>query len=139
MRKRTQAAALLVCLASAAPGLAQGTASGRQPFSFTPSSFTYTRVDTSKAIVPSTSSSSAKSLGNFQQLPINVTKALQQSFNPFALANNDPTRALRPRQPTTQTAIPNVFSRITSLSLVPTFLQPRTTTTTFPNLGPQKQ
>jgi len=138
MRKGVQTAALLGCLAAASPGLAQSTTSSTSPFSLNPSSFTYTVVDTSKAVVPSTSSSTAKSLGNFQSVPINVTKALQQSYNPLNLGNTDPTRALRPRQPTTMFQIPNIFSRITSLNLVPSFLQASTTTTTFPNVPPQK-
>jgi hypothetical protein len=139
MRKGTKAAALLVSLALASPGFAQNTTGQSASFSMSPSSFTYTRVDTSKAVAPSTSFSSAKSLGNFQSVPINVTNALQKSFNPISMANNDPTRALKPRQPTSNFQIPNVFSRITTLSLVPSFLQPRTTTTTFPNVGPQSQ
>jgi hypothetical protein len=136
MRKGTPAAALLAGLALASPGLAQGTTGKTTTFSFTPSAYTYTVVDTSKAVVPTTSSSTAKSLGNFMSVPINVTKALQQSNNSIRLANNDPTRALRPRQPINNFQIPNIFSRITSVSLVPSFLQPRTTTTTFPGTGP---
>jgi hypothetical protein len=138
MRKGTSAAALLAGLALASPGLAQSTTGQSTTFSFTPSSYTYTVVDTSKAAVPSTATSTSKSLGNYQSVPINVTKSLQQSYTPIRMANTDPTRALRPRQPLNNFQIPNIFSRLTSVNLVPSFLQTRTTSSTFPTTGPQK-
>ncbi len=147
MRKLTPAAALLVSAALASPAWAQittaaaSTGSGRpQPFSFTPSSFTYTVVDTSKATVPTTAGTSATTLGNsLVGRPVNVTGALQQSNATMALASRDPTRALQPRQPTNMFQIPNVFSRISSVNLVPSFFRARTTTNVFPNPGPPKQ
>lgn len=138
MRMRTGALATLLGLALASPGFAQSTTSKTSPFSLTPNQFTYTPVDTSKAVLP-TNSGGPVSLGNFQSTPLNVTKALQQSYNPLNLGGTDPTRSLRPRQPTSMFQIPNVFSRITSLSVFPA-MQSRSTTTQFPNAaGPQKK
>jgi hypothetical protein len=146
MRKLTPAAALLVSAVLAAPAGAQitaaaastGTASRPTPFSFTPTSYTYTVVDTSKAVVPTTATSSATTLGNSMSRPVNVTGALQQSNSTMRLANTDPTRALQPRQQTSMFQIPNVFSRISTVNLIPNFFRTRTTTSVFPTPGPQQ-
>ena len=39
--------------------------------------------------------------------------------NPLNLGGTDPTRSLRPRQQTSMFQIPNVFSRVTTLSVFP--------------------
>ena len=136
MRTRTGALAVLAGLALAGPGLAQS--SGTQPFSFTPSQFhTYNVVDTSKMVIPP-QTGGAVSLGNFQSTPVNVTRGLQQSFNPLNMGGMDPTRSLQPRQPLSMFQVPNVFSRLSSLSVFPA-VQSRRVTTQFPNPSPQKK
>jgi hypothetical protein len=135
MRTGTHAAALLISLALATPGFAQSTSN---TFSLTPNQYTYTVVDTSKASVTS-KAAGPNSLSSLQPLPLNVTKALQQSAGSVSLANRDPTRALQPRQATSNFQIPNLFSRITTFGFVPNFFQARAGSTTFPSMGPQKQ